>query len=200
MSSQRPNAWRRPAGIRAIGGVVCLVLAAGSAWALDPGDGTTISAPLRRTPLEFGTERTVPLTPVRKDDPAAKAELSVYQDYAMHFGTLCDNDGYVVLGTGDTIVQDPNHLILGGSPQSAQIKLTGDAFRAVGVSIEDGSATGFTLNNFVTDHGVPPLSSLPLDAAGNLTLRLGARLQVDASSVSAGTGQLIGYTVSAVYE
>jgi hypothetical protein len=206
MSDRRPNAWRGPARIMATGGVVCLTLAAGFASALDPGEGTRISKPKPRAPLELGTERKVPLPPVYKGEPGElgepgeKAEVAIFQDLAMHFGTLCDNDGYVVLGTADTIVQDPNHLVYGGSPQSAQIRLTGDANRAVGVTVAAGSATGFTLSNFNSDKGVLPLSNLSLDASGSLTLHLGARLQVIASSVNPGSDQQIGYTISATYE
>jgi hypothetical protein len=190
----------------ATGGVVCLTLAAGFAWSQDPGEGTKISEPKPRAPLELGIERKVPAPPAYKGEPGEpeesreKAEVAIYQDLAMHFGTLCDNDGYVVLGTGDTIVQDPNHLVYGGSPQSAQIRLTGDANRAVGVTVAAGSTTGFTLSNFDSDKGVLPLSSLSLDASGNLTLHLGARLQVFASSVNPGSDQQIGYTISVTYE
>jgi hypothetical protein len=184
--------------------MVCLVLSlllasASSSLALDPGDGTTISAQQLRRPVG-ASDKIVPLDLGGRGLSADKAELSVYQVYAMHFGTLCDNSGYVVLGTNDAITQDPDHLVYGGTPFSAEIRLNGDAFRAVSVSIAAGSASGFTLSAFETSYGTPPLSGITLDATGYLTFDLGARLDISAGDVDPGSGQQIGYTVTAVYE
>jgi hypothetical protein len=188
---------RSSAGFAAVTGIFCLVLGAAlPAVALDPGDGTILDT----RQLDAGKPDRVRLPGKKDPPPAEKDALAVYQVYAMFFGTLVDNDGYVVLGTADAITQDPDHLVYGGVPQSAQIRLDGDPFVAVSVDITPGTATGFTLSSFETDYGTPPLSGLTLDATGNLTLHLGARLQLSASSLSVGSGQQIGYTVSAVYE
>jgi len=202
MQSPRSKAWRQTAGFVTRSGVIVLFLAgAWSARALDAGDGSDLSLQQIRKPAAAGaTDRVLSVESLRKGPAGEKAELSVYQVYGMHFGTLCDNDGYVVLGTADAIIQDPDHLFYGGSPQSAEIRFSGDAYRAFGVSVVGGSATGFTLSDFATDYGTPPLSGLTLDSGGLLTLRVGARLQLSAASVAEGNGQEIGYTVSAVYE
>jgi len=167
--------------------------------ALDPGDGTVVSSQQLRVPTERDPGQ-IRLHFDRKGEPGEKAALSVYQVYSMYFGTLVHNSGYVVLGTNDTVLQDPDHLIYGGSPQSAQIRLYGDPFVAVSFDVTAGSATGFTISNFETDYGTPPLSGLTLDAAGYLTLHVGARLELLAGSLSPGSGQQIGYTVTTIYE
>ena len=182
----------------AVAGLCCLL--AVNALALDPGDGTTISAQQLRLPVGAESGKTLLLDDGQTKLAGEKAALSVYQVYTMYFGTLCDNDGVVVLGDNDKIIQDADHLVYGGSPQSGVIRLYGDAFHAVSIDITPGSATGFQISEFDTDYGIPPLSGLTLDATGYLTLRLGARLQLYSSSVSSGSGQQIGYTVEAVYE
>jgi hypothetical protein len=202
MAHERHDTDHPPARIAAALGMICLVLAlASAAPALDPGDGSRVSTQQLRDPTaqDPGPIK-LPVAERKGGSPADKAELSVYQTYAMYFGTLVDNDGYVVLGTGDAITQDPDHLVYGGVPQSAEIRLSGDPFVSVSVDFTAGSATGFSLSQFETDYGTPPLSGLTLDAAGVLTLHVGARLQLLASSVSAGSGQQIGYTISALYE
>jgi hypothetical protein len=183
-------------------GTICLAMAlASGAPALDPGDGSRVSTQQLRDPsgLDAGE---VKLPPAQRKGglPADKAELAVYQTFAMAFGTLVDNDGYVVLNTSDSITQDPDHLVYGGVPQSAEIRFSGDPFVAVAVDITAGYTPGFLLSQFQTDYGAPPLSGLTLDSAGVLVLHLGARLELYASGVSAGTGQQIAYTISAVYE
>jgi hypothetical protein len=186
----------------AVVGTICLLLVlASGAPALDPGDGSRMSTQQLRDPsgLDAGVVK-LPPAQRRGGLPADKAELAVYQIYAMAFGILVDNDGYVVLNTSDTITQDPDYLVYGGVPQSAEIRFSGDPFVAVAVDITAGYTPGFLLSQFQTDYGAPPLSGLTLDSAGVLVLHVGARLELDASSVSAGTGQLVAYTISAVYE
>jgi len=188
---------RWSAGFAVATGIFCLVFGVcAPALALDPGDGTVLDT----RQLDTSKPARKPASGKKDPPPAEKAELSVYQVYSMYFGTLVDNDGYVVLGTGDSILQDPDHLVYGGVPQSAQIRLNGDPFVAVTVDFAAGSATGFSLGSFETDYGTPPLSGLTLDATGYLTLHVGARLQLDADLLSSGSGQQIGYTVSALYE
>lgn len=197
MRSRRSKSNHLAAGFAATTGMICLVCALGGpAVALDPGDGTVVDT----RQLDTSKPQRVVLPSKLDPPPADKDALAVYQVYSMYFGTLVDNDGYVVLGTGDTILQDPNHLVYGGVPQSAQIRLDGDPFVAVSVDFTAGVATGFSLSAFETDYGTPPLSGLTLDAGGLLTLSVGARLQLDAAMLAAGDGQQIGYTVTAVYE
>ena len=205
MQQSRSKTVRRAArSVTRVGAVVMLAAwlvagVAGTARALDPGDGATVSSQQLRQPIR-GSDRVVTLEKPPRGGGADKAELSVYQVFAMYFGTLVDNDGYVVLGTADNIAADPNHLVYGGSPISAEIRLQGDAFRAVAVNFTGGGGSGFAISDFATDYGVPPLSGLTLDATGYLTLRVGARLDLDAAIVGTGAGQQVGYTVSAVYE
>lgn len=191
------QSYRWSAACAVATGIFCLVLGARApALAMDPGDGSTGDT----RQLDTRKPDRVRLPGKKDPPPAEKDALSVYQVYAMHFGTLVDNDGYVVLSTADAIVQDPDHLVYGGVPQSAQIRLDGDPFVSVSVDFTAGSGSGFSLSSFETDYGSPPLSGLALDAGGLLTLRVGARLQLDAAVLAAGGGQQIGYTVSAVYE
>lgn len=194
---QKTNQYR--ASIVATVGMICLLLVpADSALGLDPGDGTMVGTEQLREPKVRDAGADKPSKP--KDLPGEKADLSVYQVFGMNFGTLVQNDGYIVLGTGDTVIQDPDHLVYGGMPQSAEIRLNGDPFVSVTFDITAGVASGFTLSHFETDYGTPPLSGLTLDATGNLTLRVGARLRLLSSGVSTGNGQQVGYTISAVYE
>lgn len=172
------------------------------ATALDPGDGSTMSAQQVRRPLELdvGKPTRVETSLEKPGRSGEKAELSVYQVYAMHFGTLCDNDGSVTLGVADAIIADPEHLVYGGTPQSGVIRCYGDPFYGVSISISGSAGGGFVLSHFNTDQGAPPLSGLTLDATGYLTISVGARLQLDGSQIGSGTAQTVGYTVTAVYE
>jgi len=199
-AGQQGRPWT--AGLAAAAGIFCLLLgSAPPALALDPGDGSVLDTGGQLTrQLDTGKPERLRLPGKQDPPPAEKAELSVYQLFAMHFGTLVDNDGYVVLGTGDAILQDPDHLVYGGVPQSAQIRFSGDPFVALSVDFTAGSAMGLVLSAFDTDYGAPPLSGLSLDASGLLTLSVGARLQLDAALLGAGGGQQIGYTVTAIYE
>ena len=200
MKRGRQKTRQSPANRVATIGIFCLLLVvAQPAGALDPGDGTVVSSQQLRVPTERDLGQTR-LHIDRKDEPGAKAALSVYQVFSMFFGTLVHNSGYVVLGTADNVLQDPNYLVYGGVPQSAQIRLYGDPFVAVSFDVTAGSATGFVISNFETDYGTPPLSGLTLDAAGYLTLHVGARLELIAGSLSPGDGQQIGYTVTTIYE
>eukprot|EP00831_Metopus_contortus_P031427 TRINITY_DN25639_c0_g1_i1.p4 TRINITY_DN25639_c0_g1~~TRINITY_DN25639_c0_g1_i1.p4 ORF type:complete len:104 (+),score=38.68 TRINITY_DN25639_c0_g1_i1:589-900(+) len=101
----------------------------------------------------------------------------------MYFGTLCDNDGYVVLDHNDTIVEDPNLLVYGGATFSAEISVTGDPFRAVRIGCTSSGGTGMTLTNFTSNYGVLPLTGLTFDGTGALTLHLGARLTLSLSLI-----------------
>jgi len=201
MQQRRPKSRRLAAGIVALG---CLIagVCPPAARALDPGDGSTVSAQQIRRPLDLDSGKITRLDrePGKEPPGGEKAELSVYQLFAMHFGTLCDDDGAVTLGIADAITSDPDNIVYGGTPQSAVIRLNGDAFRAVSVDVAVGSTPGFQLGDFLTSYGAPPLSGLTLDATGYLTFSLGARLQLDSSVVDPGTGQPIAYTVIAVYE
>lgn len=200
MKRGRRKTRQSPVNRVAAVGIFCLLLAGvRPVSALDPGDGFTVNTEQLSLPPRSDPDHTK-LPSERKGEPGEKAALSVYQVYSMYFGTLVHNSGYVVLGTADNVLQDPNYLIYGGVPQSAQIRLSGDPFVAVSFDITAGSATGFTISNFDTDYGTPPLTGLTLDAAGYLTLRVGARLELFAGSLSPGNGQQIGYTVTTIYE
>ena len=131
--------------------------------------------------------------------PGEKADITVHQVYAMYFGTLCDNDGYVVLDHNDTIVEDPSLLVYGGATFSAEISITGDAFRSVRIGCTSLGAPGMTLTNFTSNYGVLPLTGLTFDGTGTMTLHLGAQLSLSPAAAP-GPGQTIGYTITATYE
>jgi hypothetical protein len=182
--------------------VVTAVLWPGPASAIDPGDGTMVASQQIRRPLAPVPGKVTRLDTSREkpDHTSAKAELSVHQVWAMHFGSLCDNDGSVTLGVADAIIDDPDNLVYGGTPQSGVILFTGDAFAALTVDISGSAGDGFVLSDFATNQGAPPLAGLTLDDTGQLTLVVGARLQLDSSQIGSGSGQSVGWTISAVYE
>ncbi|MEZ4389268.1 MAG: DUF4402 domain-containing protein [Candidatus Krumholzibacteriia bacterium] len=140
-----------------------------------------------------------------KDDPlkpppaGEKAAITLHQVYAMDFGTLCDNDGYVVLDHNDTIVEDPNLLVYGGTPFSAEISITGDPFTSIRVGCTSAGAPGLSLTDFTSNYGTLPLVGLTFDATGSLTLHLGAKLSLSVAA-QPGENQAVGYTVTATYE
>jgi len=137
---------------------------------------------------------------MQKPQPGGdKAAITLHQVYAMHFGTICDNDGYVVLDHNDTIVDDPDLLVYGGTPFSAEITITGDPFTAMRISATSMSTDGLSLSNFTSNHGALPLIGLTFDGTGQLTLHLGAQLNV-AVAAQPGANQSIGYTITATYE
>jgi hypothetical protein len=204
MSGRRPRRNRHVARILATGAVVCLVLAmAGPAVPLDPGDGTVIAPQPGRRPLPPPSGKIARLdSGARRGDTmgAGKAELSVYQDFPMEFGALCRKSGSVVLGVDNTIIEDLDVLVYGGTTYSAVIRLEGDPLQNVTIEITAPPAVGFQLGDFTTDRGPVPLFSQTLDGAGQLTLQLGARLTLDAAAIAAGTSQQISYTISTFSE
>lgn len=198
--------WRRQIRTPGVAGTVMVAalavcLLASAAMAVDLADRSTS----RKT-----HERNLPTTnrvrvPEAKDNPLKpppggdKAAITLHQVYAMHFGTLCDNDGYVVLDHNDTIVDDPNLLVYGGTPFSAEITITGDPFTAMRISATSASSGGLSLSNFTSNQGALPLIGLTFDGTGQLTLHLGAQLNV-AVAAQPGANQSIGYTITATYE
>jgi hypothetical protein len=128
-----------------------------------------------------------------------KAAITLHQVYAMSFGTLCDNDGYVVLDPNDTITEDPDHLVYGGAPFSAEITITGDPFTSIRIGCTSPGAPGMTLSDFTSNHGDLPITGLVLDASGELTLHLGATLTLSVAA-EPGEDQAIDYTITAIYE
>ena len=204
MERWRPERTRRVAGIVQIPALAaCLVvgLVAPRALAVDLADGGRKELQLDRRDPVAGREQTVPL----KDDPfkppprGEKAAIDLYQVFAMFFGTLVDNDGYVVLDHNDTIVADPDNLVYGGSPFSGEILITGDPFTSVRIGVTSSGAPGLTLTDFTSNLGPPPVTGATFDAAGELRIRLGAKLSLS-TAAEPGENTPIGYTVSATYE
>ncbi len=205
MPAQRTLSYRWTARFMAAWACVCLLstMAARPAQALDAGDGTVISPQQPRRPLGFDSGKAVRLD--GRDGAgnarfASKAELSVTQEYSMTFGSLCKKSGSVVLGTDDAIIEDINHLVFGGVTYAAVIRLEGDPWVAVTIEISAPPDPGFTLSDFDTSLGQPPLFGQALDESGNLSFRLGARLTLDADNITVGPDQEISYTVTAFYE
>ncbi len=197
--------WRRQfrspgvAGILVIlAAVVCL--AAGVAGAVDLNHRVTTTKTHERNVspdrVRVHEDKEDPLKPPPGGD---KAAITLHQVYAMFFGTLCDNDGYVVLDHNDTIVEDPNLLVYGGAPFSAEITITGDPFTSIRVGVASSGAPGLSLTNFTSNYGTLPITGLTFDGTGSLTLHLGARLTLSVAA-QPGANQDIGYTVTATYE
>jgi hypothetical protein len=174
--------------------------AAGPVLGLDGGGGAVISPQQRRRVIDPETGKLVRLDDARGHHFAGKAELSASQDLPMAFGSLCKKSGSVVLGTDDLIIEDLDHLVFGGVTSSAVIRLQGDPWVAVTIEITAPPDPGFTIHDFDTDLGPPPLFGQSLDGSGNLIFQLGARLTLDEDNIAVGTGQQISYTVTAFYE
>lgn len=195
MPGRRPRPDRRLARIMA--GAIMVLLAV-PAVPLDSGDGTVIAPQPGRRPLPPLSGKITGLD--RGPASADKAELSVYQEYPMEFGALCRKSGSVVLGVNDAIIHDPDVLVYGGTPYSAVIRLEGDPFQNVTITITAPPAVGFQLDDFTTDRGPLPLVSQTLDGAGLLTFQLGARLTLNAAALASGADQQISYTISTFSE
>lgn len=206
MRGQRPHRDRWTASFRTAGARVCLSVgllaaaAAGPAAALDAGDGTLIAPQPGRRPLSFESGKVLRLDGAFQRRYADKAELSAYQDFAMHFGSLRRASGSVVLGTDDAIIADPDLLVFGGTASSAVIRLEGDPLRSVSIEVASTPAGGFDLEAFDTSLGAPPLAGQPLDGSGNLVFLVGATLTLDADAIAIGEDQQIAYTITASYE
>jgi hypothetical protein len=178
--------------------VLCLL--AGPALAVDLAGRETSRKTHERNVPTAGDSRLHGRNDAEKPQPGGdKAAITLHQVYAMYFGTLCDNDGYVVLDHNDTIVEDPNLLVYGGTPFSAEITITGDPFTTMRISVASASSDGLSLSNFTSNYGTLPLIGVTFDGTGQLTLHLGAQLNL-AVSAQPGVNQSIGYTITATYE
>lgn len=200
---RRRSLWDRwTASFKTAGAACCLlaVAAADSAPALDAGDGTVISPQPVRRPLDYETGKIVGLEGSLVHRFADKTELSVYQENAMHFGSLRKASGSVLLGSEDAIIADPDQLVFGGVTYSALIRLEGDPFRAVTIECSAPPGGGFQLSDFDTNLGPPPLSGQLLDGSGSASFQLGARLTLTVEQIAAGNDQEIAYTITAYYE
>lgn len=128
------------------------------------------------------------------------AEVSISYDQQMDFGQLADNDGFVILGLGDSIISDPDHIVYGGSPYSGIFTITGDPDTAVDVSISPNiNNDGFTLSSFFSNEGNIPLTGVLLDSGGELILTVGATLTLDKIQAAIGSGQTIAFTITSTY-
>ncbi len=196
---------RRPRPYRVLTRIlagICLGLWLGGeariASAVDPAEPTVVAPQRVRRPLELapGKVLAIDAEALRGD---LKAELDVYLTFPLDFGVLCDRTGSVMLGPDGTISDNGDLLFFGGMPQAAEIELTGDPGRAISIDVTSLASGGFQLTDFDTSLGPPPLSAA-LGADGRLVFTVGARLHVDGETVEPGAGQLVGYTIQALYE
>ncbi len=200
---RRRTFWHRQAArIRSAVGVLCLAAGVAAAPILAPaaGDQTVISPQHARRPLEFETGKILRLDGALARRFADKADLSAYQESPLRFGSLCKRSGSIVLGTDDTILEDPDLLVFGGVTYSAVFRLEGDPFRSISIDVSAPAGVGFQIGDFETNLGSPPVSGQTLDGSGSLTFQLGARLTLDADEIAAGPDQEIAYMVTVAYE
>lgn len=131
--------------------------------------------------------------------PVCGVDLSIVETVTMDFGAVLDDDGAVVLGLADAITADPAGIHVGGAVFSGQYTISGDPFAAFSLSVAGSSASGLTLDTFVTSEGVPPLLSVALNGFGEMDLQMGATLTVDEVSAAPGLDQPLSYTITVDY-
>jgi hypothetical protein len=161
-------------------------------------DPTVISAQTVRHALDLAPDKQVRIVNASLE-VQDKAEIVISQNFALDFGTLCDRTGSVLVGADGNIQDNSDQLYYGGNTQAAQFSLTGDAMRQVTIDFSSAPAGGFTLSDFVTNYGAPPIAT-QFDGAGTLTIELGARLTIDSTVVEPGDGQSVGYTLTSIYD
>ena len=163
----------------------------------DPAESTVISAQTVRRALDLATGKQVRIQSVQVAD-ADKAEVGFVENYELDFGTLADRSGSVLLGADGSIQENNDFIYYGGTTRAAEFVVTGDPLVQVRISFSSTPAGGFTLDDFVTNSGPPPISEV-LNGSGEILLTIGARLTVDSAVVETGSDQVVGYTITAVY-
>lgn len=131
--------------------------------------------------------------------PACGLDLGIIELADLDFGAVIDADGSVVLGLSDAITSDPASIHVGSPTSSGRYQISGDPFAVFSLSILGSTASGLTIDDFVTSEGVPPLLAVVLDGTGHKSIRLGATLTVDESTAVPGLDQPLIYIISIDY-
>jgi hypothetical protein len=127
-----------------------------------------------------------------------KAAVAVFENHMLNFGTLADRSGSILVGADGAVHENNDAIFYGGTTRAAEFMITGDALASVSIDFVSTPAGGFTLDDFVTNFGAPPVST-QFDATGQLVMDVGARLTIDSALVNPGANQLLSYTIRAIY-
>jgi hypothetical protein len=127
--------------------------------------------------------------------------LTVTEDTQLDFGAVADNDGVIILGTGDAITSDASG-IASGTPASGDFTITGTPGVTVTVGITIGSpGTGLTMSDVTTSPANVTTASQTLDGAtGEFSFIMGATLTVDGDTAAVGDDQTLPFTISVTYD
>jgi len=131
--------------------------------------------------------------------PAGGADLAILETVQMDFGAVLDQNGSLTLGVNDNLVADPDGIHAGGVLTSGRFLITGDPFAAFSLDIAGSELDGLGLGDFDTSLGQPPVLNAALNGLGQLTVRFGAELTVQASRAEPGLDHLLAYTISINY-
>lgn len=131
--------------------------------------------------------------------PAGSADLDVVETVQMDFGAVLDQNGSLTLGINDNLVADPAGIHAGGVLSSGRFLITGDPFAAFSLDIVGSELDGLGIAAFNTSSGQPPVLNAVLNGLGQLTIRFGAVLTVQASRAEPGLDHLLAYTISVNY-
>lgn len=130
---------------------------------------------------------------------AGGADLAIQETVPMDFGAVLDQNGSLTLGVNDNLVADPDGIHAGGVLTSGRFLITGDPFAAFSLDITGSDTDGLTLGDFNTSAGQPPVLNAALNGLGQLSVRFGAALTVQASRADPGLDHLLAYTISINY-
>ena len=131
--------------------------------------------------------------------PAGSADLAIVETVQMDFGAVLDQNGSLTLGINDNLVADPAGIHAGGVLSSSRFLITGDPFAAFGLDIVGSELDGLGIAGFNTSSGQPPVLNAVLNGLGQLNIRFGAILTVQASRAEPGLDHLLAYTISVNY-
>jgi len=176
---------------------ILLVLTPRAGAGGDPAESTVISAQTLRRALNLATDKQLQImdTHVSSGD---KAAVAVFENQVLNFGTLADRSGSILVGADGAVQENNDAIYYGGTTRAAEFMVTGDALRSVSIDFLATPAGGFTLGDFVTNFGAPPVNT-QLDGTGQLIMDVGARLTIDSALVDPGANQLLSYTIRAIY-
>ncbi len=131
--------------------------------------------------------------------PAGSADLDIVETVQMDFGAVLDQNGSLTLGINDNLVADPAGIHAGGVLSSGRFLITGDPFAAFSLDIVGSELDGLGIASFNTSSGHPPVLNAVLNGIGQITIRFGAVLTVQASRAEPGLDHLLAYTISVNY-
>lgn len=131
--------------------------------------------------------------------PAGSADLDIIETVQMDFGAVLDQNGSLTLGINDNLVADPAGIHAGGVLSSGRFLITGDPFAAFGLDIVGSELDGLGIADFNTSAGQPPVLNAVLNGLGQLTVRFGAVLTVQAARAEPGLDHFLAYTISVNY-